>query len=155
MTTATDVEPVPYDQVVREIDEIIAEYPEGHTYERPENGSCAYVHMVKGKPYPGCIVGIWLHRYQHVPLDVLHMKEGQGAETLVARLFVEVKALPRPLDRRAAKFLDLLQEKQDGGWVWRRAANFAAEKVRQQWDTLGPGPRLLVERDWYEVGGTT
>lgn len=150
MTTAIDLDPVPFEQVVQEIDIIIAERPDGYVYERPENGSCAYVHTHRsGKASEaGCIVGVWLHRFQLVPLDVLHMKEGQGADVLVARLF-DLHVLPRPLDRRAAKFLDLLQTKADGGWSWRRSADFAAQQVRRQWDFEGPpAPRLLNEGDW-------
>lgn len=146
MTTAIDVEPVPFDQVVQEIDIIIAEKPEGYVYERPANGSCAYVHIDRGHSEAGCIVGVWLHRFQLVPLDVLHMREGTGADVLAAR-FYSMQVLPRPLDRRAAKFLDLLQTKADGGWSWRRSADFARDQVRRQWANLD-GPRLLNEGDW-------
>lgn len=147
MTTAIDLDPVPFDQVVQEINIIVAERPEDYVYQRPANGSCAYVHVDRGHSEAGCIVGVWLHRFQLVPLDVLHLKEGAGADMLAARLY-HMKAIPRPLDRRAARFLDQLQTKADGGWTWRRAADFAALHVRNEWDSIGDGSRLMNEGDW-------
>jgi hypothetical protein len=146
VTTAVEVVPIPYDQVVQEIEEIIAEKPEGYHYQRPENGSCAYVHYDRGRASAGCIVGVWLHRFQHIPLATLHTWEGSGADSLVARLY-QRRILVRPLDRRAAKFLDILQERQDTGKPWRMSADMAQSWVRERWDQYGPEPRLLSDED--------
>lgn len=146
MTTAVEVVPITYEQVVREVDEIVAEKPEGYHYQRPESGACAYVHYDGGRPHAGCLIGVWAARFYRVPLSTLSQHEGNGADLLVARLYHE-KVLPRPLSRRAAKFLDILQERQDAGKPWRIATDMAQDWVRERWDRYGPGPRVLNADD--------
>lgn len=78
---------ITYGQVVQEMEEIVREVGDSYYYEPPPDSlhpgrpMCYYVHSAGGGSLtPGCIVGVWLHRFHHVALETLQELEGKSAQ---------------------------------------------------------------------------
>jgi hypothetical protein len=77
-----------YDEVVADLEAIIAEYGEDHVYWSPSGGSeCLYVHVndETNAVTPGCLVGVWLAR-RGVDLTAMHRAENATAEEFVPQV---------------------------------------------------------------------
>lgn len=124
---------LPYDQVRKELEELIADHP-GFVYYRPSveerppfanrGVECLYVHRnPEGVLVPGCIIGHWVIRYRGVePLRLIDDAEGTSVGDALDALGIAVDAEGRQL-------LDKVQTHQDEGMAWDVALDQAIGEV--------------------------
>ena len=124
MSTPT-LTPITYNQVLRELREIIASYPPGHRYLSPA-GTCLYAHVDgDGNVTPGCLIGQWLHRYRGVSLHDLHIRyDRDSVGTLYDNTYSDLPDHPirtaAPVTAKALALLCHVQRRQDQGMAWDR-----------------------------------
>lgn len=129
-----EVKEITYEQVVQELEELVAVVGPGHTAARYE-GSQVYVHpaTLANPARPECLIGRWLFRSHNIPLAWLHGHEGVSIETLITILNTE-HLLP-PVERKAAAYLSFCQDKQDAGYEWGRVLILGARYIEHQWES--------------------
>ena len=109
---------VTYDDVVRTMEEVVADAGEDYVYPRAERGDkCVYVHNMR----PDCLVGRVLHRLG-VSLDLLTYQDNTPAFVLAQQV----------IDAPTSQVLRLLSEAQshqDAGYTWGAALFVARERT--------------------------
>jgi hypothetical protein len=130
---------ITYGQVIAEMDAIIREVGNDYVYRPPGPPTvmgrpmCYYVHEAGGGSLtPGCIVGVWLHRFHHIALATLQSFEGKSAQGLLIGLR-DMKLLD--IETQAMMLVLQVQKLQDG-WegiarpaTWRDALTQALRLV--------------------------
>lgn len=137
MTVENYPAPLGYDQAVELATKVVAEVGEGYVYPG-HRGDAVCVYVDKGEPM--CFVAKMLHHHG-VPVEVLREWEGLNAGHMH-----HTKALPngRPVptpplvaDFKTARFLDHLQNYQDGGATW-------ADALQRTLNGIKPFPSAAV-----------
>lgn len=102
------------------ISEIIAEKGEGYVYTPPtdSDGMCMYYHADQ----PGCIVGHLINKIDPSNSPA----EGHGASYVLGRIDGVT------FDSEAARYLEDLQSRQDGGTPWGEANTNALWAMRDE-----------------------
>jgi hypothetical protein len=119
---------ITYVQAVDEFATIVAENPT-YIYVMPDGAGCMYVHgLIEDDTLtPGCIIGVWLHRFHGVPLKTLQKYEGESALTLINELVTQ--NLMVGVEPDVVRLAVHLQQKQDSGRSWSEALKLAKRGV--------------------------
>jgi hypothetical protein len=133
---------IPYEEVVAEFGKIVREVGPTFVYVRPAEtllfgpGNCLYVHTNPGPITdltPGCIIGLWLHRFRGLALSFLQKFEGTGITPLLNEPPDKVfRELSEQLDGRTQEFLKQVQEHQDSLIPW----SASVQRAKALADTL-------------------
>lgn len=124
---------ITYPQALAEIEQIVAERPD-YVYTNPNSNRslasqvCRYVHdLPDGTAEPGCLLGVWLHRFHGVTLNQLRTQEGTSIRAALHHPAITASIEVSPL---AWAFLTELQIEQDKGLRWSEALRLTKMRMR-------------------------